>query len=205
MAEHIRFFLDPRCPWCYQTSRWVMQLQEAGELDISWGMFSLDIANAAEGTVVDAEKRSSPALRTMVAIREADGEAAVGRFYAALGAAVHQRQEAVDSPEVLRAALTEAGLPEALLDNALQQESTWETVQVEHLALVERTASFGVPTIVLDGGEGLAIFGPVISNVPDKSDAVDLWRHVSWLTRYENFSELKRERRIDPELPSFRR
>jgi hypothetical protein len=59
-----------------------------------------------------------------------------------------------------------------------------------------------VPTIVLEGGEGLAIFGPVISELPSDDDGVELWKHVSWLARYENFSELKRDRTIKNDLPA---
>lgn len=44
----------------------------------------------------------------------------------------------------------------------------------------------------------------MISNVPADGEAVELWRHVSWLARYGNFSELKRDRSIDPDLESFR-
>ncbi len=45
----------------------------------------------------------------------------------------------------------------------------------------------------------------MISEVPSDEDAVELFRHVSWLTRYENFSELKRDRTIDPPLETVRR
>jgi hypothetical protein len=72
----------------------------------------------------------------------------------------------------------------------------------EHRALVERTRSFGVPTIVLDGGRGPAFFGPVVSELPTDEDAIELWHHVSWLTRYGNFSELKRHRLKRPDLPA---
>ena len=72
----------------------------------------------------------------------------------------------------------------------------------EHQALVERTGAFGVPTIVLDGGEGNAIFGPVISTIPDDDEAVELWRHTEWLTRRPNFAELKRGRVSLPDLPA---
>ncbi|CAB4753685.1 unannotated protein [freshwater metagenome] len=75
----------------------------------------------------------------------------------------------------------------------------------EHHDLVNNSSSFGVPTIRLDGGSGPAIFGPVISNMPaNDDDAVNLWKSVAWLTRYENFSELKRNRTIDPDLQMFR-
>ena len=205
MSEPVRFFFDPLCPWCYQTSRWILQLQDSGDVDVSWGVFSLEIANAEGPATVGVDAMSAPALRTVVALRELEGEAAVGRFYAELGAAVHQRGEAVNDPAVLEAALEAAGCSAALLDKAVGDEATWERVVAEHAALVERTRSFGVPTIVLDGGDGPAIFGPVISEVPSPEDGRELWRHVSWLARYENFSELKRDRIIEPDLESYRR
>lgn len=205
MTDSVRFFFDPLCPWCYQTSRWILQLQDAGDVEVSWGVFSLEIANAQDPTTVGATARAGGALRTVVALRDSEGETAVGRFYAALGAAVHQRGEEVDDRDVLEAALESAGASAALLDKALGDESTWQRVEAEHAALVARTRSFGVPTIVLDGGDGPAIFGPVISEVPALEDGRELWRHVSWLARYENFSELKRDRTIEPDLESYRR
>ena len=205
MPESVRFFFDPLCPWCYQTSRWILQLEEDGEVAVSWGVFSLEIANAEDPADVGPTALAGPALRTVVALRDLEGEAAVGRFYAALGAAVHQRGEAVNDADVLEAALEAAGASPALLDKALGDESTWERVAAEHAALVDRTRSFGVPTIVLDDGDGPAIFGPVISEVPTAEDGRDLWHHVSWLARYANFSELKRDRTIEPDLESYRR
>ena len=208
MADRVRFFFDPLCPWCYQTSRWVTQLTDLGEVDVSWGVFSLEIANAGDGADIAAlgtTAAAAAALRTVVVVRDAEGDAGVGRFYAALGAAVHQRGEPVEDRQVIAQALEQAGLPESLLDKALGDSATWQAVVAEHHALVERTRSFGVPTIVLDGGDGPAIFGPVISEVPSAADAVELWRHVAWLARYENFSELKRDRTTEPDLESVRR
>jgi hypothetical protein len=60
-----------------------------------------------------------------------------------------------------------------------------------------------VPTIVLDGGEGNAIFGPVISTIPDDATAVELWQHTAWLTRHDDFAELKRGRVSLPDLPAI--
>ena len=207
MTERVRFHFDPLCPWCYQTSRWIHRLAELGELEVEWGLFSLELANAgSQASQAKGHKRSEPVLRTCVVIREAEGTEAVGAFYRAIGAAVHERGEHVDDHDVICAALESVGLPAALLDKAITDEGTWDLVRAEHDALVERTASFGVPTIVLDSGDGPAIFGPVISNPPaDDAEAVELWRHVAWLTRYENFSELKRDRLTPPDLESYRR
>ena len=102
----------------------------------------------------------------------------------------------------MREALDEAGLDPGLCDKALADEQSWDAVLAEHDALVERTGSFGVPTIVLDAGTGPAIFGPVISVLPNDEDAVTLWRHTVGLMRYGNFSELKRARALPPDLPT---
>ena len=205
MAQPIRFHLDPLCPWCYQTSRWVRRLEELGEVSVEWAVFSLAIGNRGDEGRSVADRGSAPGLRTLVLVRAEHGAHATGRFYAALGAAVHQRGAGVDEHEVLAGALREAGLDPGLLERALADPATWQQVQDEHDAMVARHKGFGVPTIVLDGGEGGAIFGPVISEVPDDAEAVELWRHVSWLAGYENFAELKRERARMPELASVRR
>jgi predicted DsbA family dithiol-disulfide isomerase len=199
MREKIRFHFDPACPWCYLTARWVERLEALGAVEADWGVFSLALANG------DGRGPSEQALRTAVHVRHGHGQQACGRFYLALGARVHERGAAVDDPAVIAAALDDIALEPALCEKAQADEGTWNEVIAEHERLVERTRSFGVPTIVLDGGEGPAIFGPVISEVPSDEDAVELYRHVAWLTRHQAFSELKRDRSIDPDLESFRR
>ncbi|MDP8969273.1 MAG: DsbA family protein [Actinomycetota bacterium] len=203
MPEWVRFFFDPACPWCYQTSRWARRLQDLGELHLDWGLFSLDIANAERGGQDPAQGRSARSLRTCVAVREAVGPSAVGDLYAALGARHHEGGQALEDPDTVEAALGDAGLDLTLQHRAMAHERTWKAVELEHRALVERTGSFGVPTIVLDGEQGPAIFGPVISAVPDDADAVELWLHVSWLVRHASFAELKRDRLV-PDLESVR-
>ena len=49
-------------------------------------------------------------------------------------------------------------------------------------------------------GKGPAIFGPVIHTVPSDDDAVEMFRHVSWLVRQPSFWEIKRERTESPDL-----
>jgi 2-hydroxychromene-2-carboxylate isomerase len=214
MPETVRFYFDPICPWAYQTSRWVRRLSELGEIDLDWGVFSLELVNAErdperpEGGLTEAESkrkghgRSGRALRTVIAVREAAGARGVGAFYAALGRRVHEAGEAIDDGDTVKHALDEAGLDTTLGESGPLDDLHWEAVQTEHRALVEQTRSFGVPTIVL--GSGQAIFGPVISELPADDEAVELWRHVAWLTRYDNFSELKRDRVLDPDLESVR-
>jgi predicted DsbA family dithiol-disulfide isomerase len=203
--DTVRFHFDPICPWCYQTSRWAERLEQLGEIELDWGLFSLEVVNlAAESDPRQLVARSGPALRTATLIRGRQGGAAIGSFYTALGQRIwEQSPPEQDMATAVRAALEEIGLDPTWCEEALSDPSTWEAVLDEHRELVERTRSFGVPTIVLDGGNGPAIFGPVISMLPSDDDAVALWHHVSWLARYDNFSELKRDRVKPPDLPAM--
>ncbi len=207
MAERVRFYFDPICPWCYQTSRWARRLEELGVIELDWGVFSLELQNAGTEPeeLAQAHALSARGLRTAIAVRDKAGPAAVGGFYKALGQRVHERGEPLDEPATVEAALADAGLDPDLCRAAWSDPSTAQRVADEHRALCEQTRSFGVPTIVLDGGDGPAIFGPVISEVPNDDDAVELWRHTSWLVRHANFAELKRDRLAAPDLESVRR
>ena len=118
---------------------------------------------------------------------------------------MHEAGAGVDDHAAIERALRVAGLGAGVLDRALDDPQTWAAVQAEHDGLVASHKAIGVPTIVLGGGDGLGIFGPIVSAVPEDEEAVKLWRHVSWLARYPNFAELKREQRLSPDLESVRR
>ena len=203
MAESICFYFDPLCPWCYQTSRWARRLDELGVVDVEWRVFSLAIVNRGDEGRAAADTGSAPSLRTAIAVRDAHGNAAVGAFYKALSDARHQRGLPGDDVAVIEASLREAGVEPELLQQALADPSTWDAVQREHDEAVSMYKAFGVPTIVLDGGDGAPMFGPIISEIPDDAGAIDLWRHFSWMVRNPNVAEIKRER-VPLDLESIR-
>ena len=194
MTERIRFYFDPLCPWCYQTSRWARRLDELGVVGVEWRVFSLQIVNGGDEGRTATDTGSVPSLRTAVAIRAAHGNDAVGAFYKALSDAHHLRGLRVDDPAVIEASLREAGLEPALLQEALADPATWDAVQREHDEAVSVHKAFGVPTIVLDGGNGPHMFGPIISDIPDDEGAVALWHHFAWMARNPNVAEIKRDR-----------
>jgi predicted DsbA family dithiol-disulfide isomerase len=194
MAERIRFYFDPLCPWCYQTSRWARRLDELGVVEVEWRVFSLAIVNGGEEGRTVTGTGSVPSLRTAIAVRDSHGNRAVGEFYKAISDALHQRGAHLDDHGVIEASLREAGLQPELLRRALDDPATWESVLREHDEAVAVHKAFGVPTIVLDGDDGPHMFGPIITDVPDDAGAVELWRHFAWMARNPNVAELKRDR-----------
>ncbi|GIG91983.1 mycothiol-dependent nitroreductase Rv2466c family protein [Plantactinospora endophytica] len=213
--EKITFLFDPRSPWCYQTSRWARRLEALGEIELDWGLFSLEVVNLAadeDPAALDAEYGA--ALRTAILLRDRHGRAEMGRFYAALGALMWEQEPpaagpdgpapAPSSAESSRAALAALGHDPALVDAATADPATWTAVLAEHRSWLDRVRGFGVPTLVFDGGAGPAVFGPVIRELPDDETCVELWRHFSGLARYDYLFEVKRRKELTlrAELPA---
>jgi hypothetical protein len=196
-------YVDPFCPWCYQTARWARRLEELEVVELSWGFLSLEIQNAGDGHIdIDSHTRSVPAMRVALLVREQLGQAAAGRFYAAVSARMHERDEQLRRLETMEGALVDCDLDPELATRALADQGTATRLIAEHMALSER--GFGVPTIVLDREDGPAMFGPVIPRVPNDKDALELWEHVSWIIRNPNVYELKRNRSEYPDLEGLR-
>ena len=52
-----------------------------------------------------------------------------------------------------------------------------------------------------DGEGDVWIFGPILDEVPDDAEAVELWHGVQVLAAQERFKELKRGRTGGPRVP----
>ncbi len=174
---------------------------------VEWGVFSLAIVNFEQPIEeFDPDRgRGVKALRTAIAVRDRFGNEAMADYYGAIGNRIFDGLADYQDDATIIGALRDAGLYTGVLAEATSDPQNWETLLAEHTWLTSSTRSFGVPTIQLDGPDGPATFGPVISNPPaNDEDALALWHHTAWLTRYENFSELKRDRTVDPDLATWR-
>jgi predicted DsbA family dithiol-disulfide isomerase len=203
MTTRAWMYVDPFCPWCYQTALWARRLEALGVVELSWGFFSLEVQNAADDVAdIATFTRSVPSMRVALLVREEHGQAAAGNFYAAIGARMHEHDQQLRSLETIEGALVDAGLDPSMAARALADDGTAARLMVEHRALAER--GFGVPTLVLDHEDGPAMFGPVMPRVPDDADALELWEHVAWIIRNPNVYELKRTRAEYPDLEGLR-
>ena len=182
------------------------QLVELGEVTVNWGIFSLEMNNTKKESIEDAaEFRAFRVMRTVMAVRAKEGNDAVGRFYAAVGRRTWDDTQSVKDEDTIKAALSDVGIDPGLHDLAMSDPSTWEQVVTEHHELVAGTRTFGVPSITLDGGSGPCSFGPVISHAPrSDEEAREIWQATKTLIKYENFSELKRDRVEPPDLEASR-
>ena len=200
--ERIHFYFDPICPWAWLTSRWATRLEELGAVELEWHLFSLGVANLPEGQEPPGEPigSSGPLLQLLARARRVGGNEAVARLYTAMGQAAHVRQKELSDPVVLAQVLEEAGEASGDLESVVADLSLWEAVLDDHRQAVRAGEAFGVPTLILDAGQGPAIFGPVITEVPGDEQCRALLQHVLGITRMSNFFELKRDRAGHPAM-----
>lgn len=191
MSEPIGFFYDPRCPWAWRTSKWVRELEREDIVSVDWRFFSLGIVNEGSEDVLDDPKDvGATALRTLAFVKNAHGNQRSGELYAAMGNQSHEVPRRLTN-RLVRAALKDAGWDAKLVEEAMSDEETKQTVLRDHHLAADEVGAFGVPTVMLESGR--AIFGPVVTD-EGTTQALELWDHVRWLIDNAGFFELKRER-----------
>ena len=206
-------FVDPACPFCWITTRWVENVRTQRDYNVRWRWISLRLINEANGYPPSYDEKGKKihaaalkGLRVLDAVRENYGNEAVAAAYAAFGTAIHvdrRRDEMVAEPERFFAeALCAAGYSEseaAKLAADVDDESHDATIRAEGELAFELTGP-GVGTPVLtftpDSDQPRSLFGPVISKAPRGDEAVRLWDAVETLAS-SGVAEIKRSLR-DP-------
>lgn len=194
--EKIAFHFDPLCPWAWLTSRWARRMEELGEIQVEWRLFSLAMVHLDEGAPVpeDPAGPSGPGLALLARARRLEGNDGVDRLYTALGDLVHRQGRRLSEDGLLDEAWKKAGLGQAGPGGDADDRQLWQDVLADHRRAVEACQAFGVPTLILDGGEGPGIFGPVITEIPTDQEGRELLQDVLRITRRPYFFELKRDR-----------
>ncbi|MFP4149440.1 MAG: hypothetical protein ACLFUG_07170 [Nitriliruptoraceae bacterium] len=216
--SHVELFIDPVCPYCWQTAAWLRQVERLGGAEVTWRFISLRFVNEARGydgappRYPEVHRQGTRLLRVLAAARQHAGNEAVGRLYARLGA---ELWEVAPPPpgdldailEVhaaggdVRPALAAVGLPDGLAA-ALDDEAYDEVLRQETEEALRRAGEdVGTPIIGFDPPQGPAFFGPVIAELPSDEDALALFAALERLARWPGFAELKRSQRGLPALP----
>jgi 2-hydroxychromene-2-carboxylate isomerase len=208
MAADLEFFFDPVCPWAWITSRWVTDVQEQRKYEVDWRFISLWVINEENHQEWYTPKYRAghfvghQALRIADAIRLGEADpAAVGRWYTAIGTAIHvdrRRDEAYDDPTAFaKSLLADSGFDEAYA-GAAGDEAHDEHLRADSALALSRTGKdVGTPILTFHPGresEG-SFFGPVISKAPRGAEALELWDAVEKLATMSGMAELKRSNR----------
>jgi 2-hydroxychromene-2-carboxylate isomerase len=193
----VDFWFDPSCPWAWMTSRFVDEVTEGRDLDVTWHIMSLAVLNEDQDVSDDYRAFFPRALRytrLVAAVGEREGQEKVKPLYDALGARIHPGGR-TDVDAVIAESLAEVGLDASLAAYADTDEYD-EPMRASHFDGIGRVGQdVGTPVIAIGD---IAFFGPVISPIPRGEQALSLWDGLVAVASYDGFFELKRSRTRDP-------
>ncbi|MEL7209473.1 MAG: disulfide bond formation protein DsbA [Actinomycetota bacterium] len=184
------------------TARWVVDaVSPERDLDITWKPISLFFKNEPpeDSDYYEPTFRTHRLLRVFMSVQSTDGNDAAFRFYWELGSRIHHDGD-FDFP--VEDALVSAGLD---VDHAAAyDDDSWDDPirdgMDDGLALTGQDVGTPIIAFADNAGERVGLFGPVITRVPDRDDALDLWDGFMKVARVPGFWELKRTRTVPPDF-----
>lgn len=192
-------WFDPMCPWAWMTSRWLMEVEQVRDIEVTWSVMSLAVLN--EHRDLDAAYRAlmedawAP-VRVLIAARESHGEVVTKPLYDALGTRIHLRRRH-DWDALIAESLDEVGLPVALAKEGHHKKHDPALRRSHKRAISLVGDEVGTPVIAIGD---VAFFGPVVSPAPKGEQAGRLWDGCLLVAGTPGFFELKRTRTVGPIL-----
>lgn len=198
----VDMWFDPKCPWAWIASRWLLEVERVRDVDVRFHVMSLALLNESRDIDDDYRRWLADAwgpVRVAVAAEQKYGNGVLRDLYTALGTRIHLEKAPVDA-DLFTAALAEAGLAAELAEAAYSADHD-AALRSSHDAGMQPVGEhIGTPTIHITEPDGAvtAFFGPVISPIPRREAAGRLWDGVRLVAGTDGFFELKRGRNRRP-------
>ncbi|WP_078280919.1 hypothetical protein [Mycobacteroides franklinii] len=189
----VRTWLDPVCPFSWNTARWLDAVAAQSGLLVDWQLMNLAVLN--EGRELppaqQARMRDSRQVgRLMAGIHRELGQRGLHRAYFTFGRLYFDKSLPVG--EKLADGVLAAVTPLTTTSKSLSDTTLDELVRSSHEAGQCALGDVGgSPLVQL---QGRTFFGPVLTSVPDRDTAQTLFDAISGLARVSEFTQLQRPR-----------
>jgi 2-hydroxychromene-2-carboxylate isomerase len=190
------FWFDPMCPFAWITSRWIKEVEQVRDIEVTWRIMSLGYLNQDKDIPQEYREMLKDAwgpVRICQAVSESYDQAKLFDLYTAMGTRIHNEQEGRDKA-VMTKALQDVDLPVELADAWDDTSYDEAIITSHHLGMDQVGDEVGTPTISI---EGTAFFGPVMTKIPRGEEAGEIWDATVRIAAYPHFFELKRSRNQD--------
>jgi hypothetical protein len=196
-------WFDPRCPWAWITSRWLLEVERVRPVDIDFHVMSLSVLNEGRDDLPERYKTALAEgwgpVRIAIAVEQKYGTPALRELYTAFGTRIHVNSEPL-SREMFESVLADCGLDTALADAATSEDYDARVRESHEEGMRPVGMDVGTPVIHTPGPDGdqIAFFGPVVTPAPRGEAAGKLWDGVLLVAGTPGFFEIKRTRDIGP-------
>ena len=192
-GSKVTVWLDPVCPFSWNTARWLDAVAEKSGLALDWQLMRLAVLNEGRELPPAQQARMRDSLqvgRLMAAIAREQGTAGWTAAYFAFGERYFDRSEPIND-SLIAHVLNTAGVLDATAA-AISDTSLDELVRHQHRAGQDALGETGgSPILRIDGH---TFFGPVLTALPDAEATTALFQAVGTLAATPQFTQLQRPR-----------
>ncbi|MEU0494017.1 hypothetical protein [Mycobacterium sp. NPDC006124] len=190
----VTIWLDPVCPFSWNTAHWLVNASSATAFEIDWQLASLAILNEGRELPPVQQKRMADSRvvgRLMAAIQRETGTAGLTAAYFTFGQQYFDESDGVIDDELIIKVLDRAGVT-GISAAVLTDTSLDELVAKSHAAGQAALGETGGSPIV--SVDGHAFFGPVLTSVPTDDQTAPLFTALATLAATSSFTQLQRPR-----------
>ena len=193
VLDAVTLWLDPVCPFSWNTARWLNDAAGKAGFGINLRIMSLAVLNEGRELPPPQQARMNDSRqigRLMAAVMDDAGAGALVAAYFAFGQQYFDRSASIDEhlvAQVAQAAGARTSTAAVLDDSALDAE-----VRQSHEASQRALGDIGGSPLITIGAR--TMFGPVFSAVPDPERTLSVFDAVIALVATPQFNQLERPR-----------